>query len=140
LLIIPDEWKEKFLAKIETWKSVEFQEKQLKIDRCKSELALLKVKIDRLNNGFTEGSIDIAEFRELKNPFIYWPKPWSPSALYRTTTHDVRDGGEHRTNENQGRSFLIKPAIQLSVCRHILKCFRQPCRVFEHQPYGVLPA
>jgi len=28
-----------------------------------------------------------------KNPLIYWLKPWSPSAICRTTTHEVQDGG-----------------------------------------------
>ena len=70
LVVIPDDWKERFLAKIETWESESSLEKQLKIDSLKSDLNLLKVKIDRINNGFTEGSIDIAEFKELKNPLV----------------------------------------------------------------------
>ena len=70
LVAIPDEWKEKFLAKIESWESEVSHEKQKKIDASKSELASLKTKIDRINNGFTEGSIDIAEFKELKNPLV----------------------------------------------------------------------
>jgi len=70
LVVIPDEWKEKYLAKIETWESEASQEKQQKIDALKSELTSLKAKIDRINNGFTEGSIDIAEFKELKNPLV----------------------------------------------------------------------
>ena len=45
-------------------------EKQQKIDGSKPNLASLKAKIDRLNNGFTEGSMDIDEFKELKNPLI----------------------------------------------------------------------
>ena len=44
--------------------------KQQKIDRLKAEFASLKAKIDRLNNAFTEGSIDIDEFKELKNPLV----------------------------------------------------------------------
>jgi hypothetical protein len=70
LATIPDEWKEKFLARIETWESEGSQEKQQKIDRLKSEFSSLKAKIDRINNGFTEGSIDIQEFKELKNPLV----------------------------------------------------------------------
>jgi hypothetical protein len=70
LIVIPDEWKEKFLAKIETWESEVSLEKQQKIDALKSDLNSLKAKIDRINNGFTEGSIDIAEFKELKNPLV----------------------------------------------------------------------
>jgi DNA invertase Pin-like site-specific DNA recombinase len=70
LVTIPDEWKEKFLARVETWESEVSHEKQEKIDRLKSEFTSLKSKIDRLNNGFTEGSIDIDEFKELKNPLV----------------------------------------------------------------------
>jgi DNA invertase Pin-like site-specific DNA recombinase len=70
LVIIPDEWKEKFLARIETWENETSHEKQEKIDRCKSDLTSLKAKIDRINNGFADGAIDIAEFKELKNPLI----------------------------------------------------------------------
>jgi hypothetical protein len=70
LVTIPDEWKEKFLARIETWESEVSNEKQQKIDRLKSDMASLKAKIDRINNGFADGSIDIDEFKELKNPLI----------------------------------------------------------------------
>jgi len=70
LIVIPEEWKEKFLARIETWESEASQEKQQKIDTLKSELISLKAKMDRINNGFADGSIDIAEFKELKNPLV----------------------------------------------------------------------
>ena len=70
LVTIPDEWKEKFLARIETWESEVSHVKQQKIDRLKGEFVSLKAKIDRLNNAFTEGSIDIDEFKELKNPLV----------------------------------------------------------------------
>jgi DNA invertase Pin-like site-specific DNA recombinase len=70
LVTIPDEWREKFLARIETWESEVSHEKQQKIDQLKAELFSLKAKIDRINNGFTEGSIDIDEFKELKNPLV----------------------------------------------------------------------
>ena len=39
-------------------------------DRVKSELAALKSKIDRLNTAFTEGGLELSEFKELKNPLI----------------------------------------------------------------------
>jgi hypothetical protein len=70
LVIIPDEWREKFLARIETWESEISHEKQQKIDRLKTEFALHKAKIDRINDGFTDGSIGIEEFKELKNPLV----------------------------------------------------------------------
>ena len=45
-------------------------QKQQKIDRLKSDLTSLKAKIDRINDGFTEGVFDVAEFKELKNPLV----------------------------------------------------------------------
>ena len=70
LATIPDEWKDKFLARVETWESEVSHEKQAKIDSLKSEFTSLKSKIDRINNGFADGSLDIDEFKELKNPLI----------------------------------------------------------------------
>ena len=70
LVVIPDEWKEKFLARIETWEGELSHEKQAKIDRLRNELAVTKGKIDRINNGFADGSLDIQEFKEMKNPLV----------------------------------------------------------------------
>ena len=70
LVSIPDEWKEKFLARIETWESDDSQDRQTQIDAFKAELILIKQKIDRINNGFADGSLDILEFKELKNPLV----------------------------------------------------------------------
>jgi len=70
LVTIPDEWKEKFLAQIELWQNDEVQMRQRHVDRIKAELAALKTKIDRLNIAFTESGIELAEFKELKNPLI----------------------------------------------------------------------
>jgi len=70
LVTIPDEWKEKFLAQIELWQNDEAQMRQQHVDRVNSELAALKSKIDRLNTAFTEGGLELAEFKELKNPLI----------------------------------------------------------------------
>src|SRR6266576_2953529 len=46
------------------------QEKQAEIDRLKAELVSVKDKIDRINNGFADGSLDVQEFKELKNPLV----------------------------------------------------------------------
>jgi hypothetical protein len=70
LIVIPDEWKEKILAKIETWESEASLEKQAKIDALKSDLISLKAKIDRINGAFTEGALEVQEFKELKNPLV----------------------------------------------------------------------
>ena len=46
------------------------QTRQRHVDRIKAELAALKSKIDRLNTAFTEGGLELSEFKEFKNPLI----------------------------------------------------------------------
>src|SRR5208282_4770115 len=70
LVVIPDEWKEKFFARIETWEAESSNDRRDQIDRLKTELTALKGKIDRINDGFTNGALDIKEFKELKNPLV----------------------------------------------------------------------
>jgi site-specific DNA recombinase len=70
LVAIPDEWREKFLARIETWEGEASQEKQTAIDCLRAEQTSLKAKIDRINNAFADSSLDIVEFKELKNPLV----------------------------------------------------------------------
>jgi site-specific DNA recombinase len=70
LVSLPDEWKERFLAKIEVWESEASDAKQKRLDALKGDLVGLKAKIDRINTAFTDGSLELHEFKELKNPLI----------------------------------------------------------------------
>ena len=70
LVTLPDEWKEKFLARLENWSEELSQAKQTEIGKLKERLASLKSKLQRINNAFAEGSLDIDEFKELKNPLV----------------------------------------------------------------------
>lgn len=70
LVTIPDEWEERFLARIETWESDNTQNRQAQIDQLKADLTVVKGKIDRVNNAYADGSLDLQEFKEIKNPLI----------------------------------------------------------------------
>ena len=59
------EWKEQFLARIETWESEACCVKQQQIDRLRLERTALKSRLDRANSAFLEGGLDIQEFKEL---------------------------------------------------------------------------
>ncbi len=67
---LPEEWKEKFLASLETFSENSRAKKQERIGGLKSELSSLDLKIQRLNGAFTDGSLNIDEFKELKNPLV----------------------------------------------------------------------
>jgi len=70
LVTLSDEWKEKFLARVENWAEESFQRNKTQIEQLKGKLASLKSKLQRINNAFAEGSLDIDEFKELKNPLV----------------------------------------------------------------------
>ena len=70
LVSLPDEWKEKFLARIDTWSDEASESAQVQIDNLKVQLGLVKSKLQRINNAFAEGNLDVDEFKELKNPLI----------------------------------------------------------------------
>jgi len=67
---LPDEWKERFLARVENWSDEAFDQKQIEINELQKSLASLKEKLQRINNAFAEGTLDVGEFRDLKNPLV----------------------------------------------------------------------
>ena len=69
LVIIPDEWREKYLARIETWETEVSHKKQAKIDRLKGELASLKTKIGR---SMTPSPTARLTLRNSRNSKIRW--------------------------------------------------------------------
>lgn len=70
LVSLPDEWKERFLARIETWEGEDSGARKERAEKLKTELAVLKAKLDRVNGAFADGDLDMQEFRELKNPLV----------------------------------------------------------------------
>jgi hypothetical protein len=70
LVTLPDEWKERFIAKLEVWEANDTASRQDQIARLRAELTTVRGRIERLNEAFIDGSIDLAEFKELKNPLV----------------------------------------------------------------------
>jgi site-specific DNA recombinase len=90
LVCLPDEWKDKFWARVEGWSKESLGRKQEQIGRLKSELSSLKSKIQRLNTAFTEGTIEIDEFKEMKNPLVPQKIETEQRIIRLQTTHDDR--------------------------------------------------
>ena len=110
LVTLPDEWKERFLAKLEIWDAEGSTTRQTQVARLKDELEAVRAKIDRLNSGFTDGSIDLAEFKELKNPLI--PKKveldGQMTALEKTRTNRVEPLRNWILEANHGEKLLAQ--------------------------------
>ncbi len=70
LITIPDIWKKRFLARIATWETEASEGSKKQINSIKKDLVIINSRIDRINDAFTDGTIEIAEYKELKNPLI----------------------------------------------------------------------
>ena len=67
---LPDDWREKYLAKVNEWEKENSQSSNLFAQNLKTELFAIKIKIDRLMDGYLEGSFELAEFQEKKNKLM----------------------------------------------------------------------
>jgi len=70
LVTIPDEWREKFLAKIDVWESDGTETATRLVEETRTALATVKTKIARLTDLYLEEGIPLDEFKEKKNPLM----------------------------------------------------------------------
>ena len=67
---LPDVWREKYLTKLKEWGQENRQSSNLFAQNLKTELSVIKTKIDRLMDGYLEGSFELVEFQEKKNKLM----------------------------------------------------------------------
>ena len=67
---LPDDWREKYLTKVNEWEKENSQSSNLFAQNLKIELSAIKIKIDRLMDGYLEGGFELAEFQEKKNKLM----------------------------------------------------------------------
>jgi len=67
---LTDDWREKYLAKVGEWEKENSQSSNLFAQNLKTELSAIKIKIDRLMDGYLEGSFELLEFQEKKNKLM----------------------------------------------------------------------
>jgi len=64
---LPDDWKDRYLAKVEEWEKEGNQSSQLFTQNLKKELNIIKTKMDRLLDAHLEGVLELKEYQEKKN-------------------------------------------------------------------------
>ena len=67
---MPDEWREKFLAKLETENAEARHSSDLFAQNLKTELEKVKTKINRLMDAYLEGDLELPEFQMKKNDLM----------------------------------------------------------------------
>jgi len=67
---LPDEWRERFLSKVDEWQKEAHQTSGFVTQNLKSELNKVKTKIERLTDAYLEGSLELSEFQEKKNSLM----------------------------------------------------------------------
>ena len=70
LVGLPDEWREKFLAKLDLWEAEGAASDSAVSARLAAELAEVKAKLKRLTALYLDGGLEVAEFKSLKNPLM----------------------------------------------------------------------
>ena len=69
-LSLPDEWRDKFLARIVNGRKENRQSSDLIAKGLKDELAIIKTKLDRLTDAYLEQGLELSEFQEKKNTLV----------------------------------------------------------------------
>jgi site-specific DNA recombinase len=66
-LSLPNDWREKFLVRIDQWEQEGYQSSDLFVQNIKGQLAQVMAKLSRLTDAYLEGGLELAEFQEKKN-------------------------------------------------------------------------
>jgi len=67
---LPDEWREKFLAKVNEWEKENRHSSEIFAQNLKTELEKVKTKINRLMDAYLEGDLELPEFQLKKNELM----------------------------------------------------------------------
>jgi len=67
---LPDEWRDKYLAKIEEWRNEQSVSSGVFVQNLRNKLNQLNTKIDRLTDGYLDGVFELVEFQTKKNKLV----------------------------------------------------------------------
>jgi len=67
---LPDEWREKYLERLNQWETEGRQPSELFAQNLQNQLLALKAKINRLTDAYLDGGLELSEYQERKNKLM----------------------------------------------------------------------
>ena len=67
---LPDEWKEKYMLKVNEWEKEKYHSSEVFAQNLKSIIVTIKTRLDRLADAYLDQAIELSEYKEKKNKLI----------------------------------------------------------------------
>ena len=67
---IPDEWKEKYMLKVQEWEKEKYHSSEVFAQNLKMKIETIKTRLDRLADAYLDQAIELDEYKEKKNKLI----------------------------------------------------------------------
>ncbi|GIW65752.1 MAG: resolvase-like protein [Candidatus Parcubacteria bacterium] len=107
---LPDEWREKYLAKVNEWEKENLHSSELFAQNLKTELEKVKSKINRLMDAYLEGDLELPEFQLKKNELMTKKKDIEEklSDFERKGNHWLELTRNWIIEANQAKNFVLE--------------------------------
>ena len=107
---LPDDWRGKYLAKVDEWEKENRQSSELFAQNLKAELEKVKTKINRLMDAYLEGDLELPEFQLKKNELMTQKKTLEEklSDFERKGNHWLELTRNWIIEANQAKNFVLQ--------------------------------
>jgi len=130
---LPDDWREKYLAKVNEWEKENRQSSDLFAQNLKTNLEKVKTKINRLMDAYLEGDFELPEFQLKKNSLMSEKKDIEEklSDFERKGNHWLELTRNWILEANQAKNFALSE--NFSEMKNFLKKIGSNRRIFDQR-------
>jgi len=130
---LPDDWREKYLAKVNEWEKGNRQSSDFFAQNLKTELENVKTKINRLMDAYLEGDLELPEFQLKKNSLMSEKKTLEEklSDFERKGNHWLELVRNWIIEANQAKNFALSESFP--EMKNLLKKIGSNRRIFDQR-------
>jgi hypothetical protein len=130
---LPDEWREKFLTKLEAETAEARRSSDLFAQNLKAALEKVKTKINRLMDAYLEGDLELPEFQMKKNDLMNEKKTLEEklSDFERKGNHWLELVRNWIIEANQAKNFVLED--NFSEIKNFIKKIGSNRRIFDQR-------